>query len=658
MKESIPTYKIKSKQFPHWFSKVLMSLVKTKERIRKCYLREGRNKSSDLYKSFCKLRKQIKKRQKEDWKTHISSVETNIISNPKRFWSHVKSKKSSSSLPNAMKYQGVLHVTTESIVKAFALFFKSVFIHFDPSYLPHIEYNNAPKFIMPQIKVIDVQNILCSLQPSTSSGADNIPAIFLIKCSPVIAKPLTDLFNMSISRGEYPDILKRDNVFPVFKRKGSKNEVDCYRGISLQPILAKIFEGFVNRALREHMKPLININQHGFLKAKSCNTNLATYADFISKCFDAKSQTHSIYTDFQRAFDVVPHKLLLLKMKSQFGIDANMLSWFQSYLNNRFQRVIINGIQSEWYSVSSGVPQGSIIGPTLFLMYINDICDCIKYSEILLFADDCKIYKEIQNHGDCILLQDDINRINQWCKVWQMKMHRDKCFYMNFTLKRSNDINYSYILGDNVLPRIFEMKDLGIYFTPNLCFKLHINKIVSKSFQMLGFMKRVTRDFSNSKTLHTLYNSLVRSRLEYCSQIWNPSARVHINKLERIQRKYLKYICYKTRTMYHDYSYESLCDHFNLKTLQSRRSISDLTFLNKLMNNNIDSNYLTSQVHLRVPRRILRDKPTFHVDCRLLKRKDAFMPRVLTLANNLSLYDDLVMQSPSNFKRIVTPLFI
>ena len=121
---------------------------------------------------------------------------------------------------------------------------------------------------------------------------------------------------------------------------------------------------------------------------------------------------------------------------------------------------------------------------------------------------------------------------------------------------------------------------------------------------MLGFMKRVTRDFSNPKTLHTLYNSLVRSQLEFCFQIWNPSARVHVHKLERVQRKYLKYICCKTRTMYHDYSYESLCDCFNLKTLQSRRSISDLTFLNKLLNNNIDSNYLTSQVHLRVPRRI------------------------------------------------------
>ena len=204
-----------------------------------------------------------------------------------------------------MKYHGIVYNSTESIVKVFALFFKSVFIQFDQSHTPHCESRFTSKFVMPQIKYIDVQNILRSLQPSTASGSDNISATFLIKCSHLIAKPLVDLFNLSILRGEYPDILKRDNVFPVYKRKGSKNSIDCYRGISLQPIIAKIFEGFVNRALRDHLQPLINANQHGFLKSKSCTTNLASYADFISKCFDNKSQTHSIYTDFQHAFYVV-----------------------------------------------------------------------------------------------------------------------------------------------------------------------------------------------------------------------------------------------------------------------------------------------------------------------------------------------------------------
>ena len=157
--------------------------------------------------------------------------------------------------------------------------------------------------------------------------------------------------------------------------------------------------------------------------------------------------------------------------------------------------------------------------------------------------------------------------------------------------------------------------------------------------------------------LHVLYNSLVRSRLEYCSQIWNPSSAAAICKLERVQRKYINHVSYKSNVYYNRQSYESLCEHFKLKTLQSRRNISDLCFLNKIFHNNVNSPYLTGEVFLRVPQRILRNKPTFHVNCRILKRKDSFMPRVLTLANNLELYDYIVMSRPTEFKSTVSNYF-
>ena len=398
----------------------------------------------------------------------------------------------------------------------------------------------------------------------------------------------------------------------------------------------------------------MNEKQHGFLKNKSYTTNFTCYSDFISKTFDEKSQTQSVYTDFQRAFDVVPHELLLLKINRQFGIHFNMFNWFSSYLHGRMQRVVLNGNQSDWYSVTSGVPQGSILGPTLFLMYMNDIFDCLQYSELLLFADDCKIFRKITCKNDCLLLQDDINRIFAWCTKWQMKLHPDKCFFMNFTLKKSRDVVHDYSIGPILLKRIYVMKDLGVYFKPNLNFNYHISKITSKSMQMLGFIKRVTRDFKDVKTLHALYNSLVRSRLEFCSQIWNPSARVHSNKLERVQKKYVKYVCYKSNIIYDHFSYEELCLHFNLKTLQSRRYITDLRFLQKILSNNINCPYLVSEVGLRVPHRVLRDKPTFSVQSRLNVREDNFFPRTLALSNRLNLYDDLVMRKPNDFKTVVS----
>ena len=658
IKQCIPTFNIKNGRFPPWYSKELKSLVKSKERARRKYLKSERNALSDLYLTFSRLRKEIKRLQKVDWSAHINNVENSIIRNPKKFWSHVKSLKSGRSIPAIMNLHGVIYNTTDSIVKGFRLFFKSVFIQYDATYMPHCELKYTPTFCMPPIDYNDVRNILRSLQPSTCSGYDNISATVLIKCADLIAKPIADLFNLSIARGEYPAVLKRDHVVPIFKRKGSKNCMENYRGISIQPILAKVFEGFVNRALRSHLYPLINTNQHGFLKNKSCATNLLCYSDFISKCFDEKCQTHTIYTDFKRAFDVVPHELLLLKINRQFGIHDNMLRWFTSYLHGRSQRVVLNGKKSDWYSVTSGVPQGSKLGPTLFLMYMNDVFDCISNSNLLCFADDCKIYKKISNEYDCILLQDDINSFHNWCTTWCMHLHPDKCYFMNFSLKKSRDIVNTYSFNDLVLKRVYEMKDLGVYFTPNLNFSTHINKVTSKAMQMLGFLKRVTRDFTNVKTLNTLYNSLVRSRLEYCSQVWNPSPAAHVQKLERVQKKFLRYLSYKSGLTYNNYAYEEICVHFKFKTLQSRRSITDLVFLNKILTNNINCPYLVGEVTLRVPRRTLRDKSIFYVNSRLICRRDSFMPRTLALANKLTLYDELVMRQPADFKKYVTSLFI
>ena len=557
-----------------------------------------------------------------------------------------------------MKYNNVIYNSTESILTGFRLFFKSIFIHYDQTYTPYCYPCFTSLFSVPHITYIDVRNILRSLEPTTSTGYDNIPAIFIIKCSDFICKPLADLFNLSLSRGIFPNVLKKDNVTPIFKKKGSKNDIDGYRAIALQPIFAKVFEGFVNRALRRHIALLIHENQHGFLKAKSCATNLLHLTDFVSKCFDRKSQTHVIYTDFQRAFDSVPHELLLLKLKRKFGIENNIFCWFQSYLANRLQRVVINGKNSEWYDVTSGVPQGSILGPALFLMYINDIFSCVKYSHLLLFADDCKVFKEINCTTDCDLLQLDINAIYTWCQTWHMNLHRDKCYFMNFSLKRQNDIVKQYYIGDFFLKRVNQMKDLGVYFTYNLNFSLHVCKIVSKARQMLGFINRVTSEFTNPNTFTVLYNSYVRSRLEFCSQVWNPSSLDSINKLERVQKRFLKTLSYKSRVVHANFSYEELCARFNIKSLQSRRNISDLVFLNKLFCNSINSSYLTSQISFRVPRRILRNKATFSTDSRLLLRKESFFPKTLALANNLEQYDNLVMCSPSVFKRRVNELFL
>ena len=208
---------------------------------------------------------------------------------------------------------------------------------------------------MPHVTSQQVRDELKGLNLNGASGSDEISAIFLSKCAEVLCVPLANLINFSIDRGEYPSILKRNNVIPIFK-KGKKIEVTNYRGISLQPIIGKVFERFVKNALRSRVKLLICEEQHGFMPCCSTATNLSVYTEIITKCLDNKSQLHTIYTDFKKAFDLVPHHLLLLKLSKQFGIEGVLYKWFHSYLNGRKQRVCINGVNSEWYDATSGIP--------------------------------------------------------------------------------------------------------------------------------------------------------------------------------------------------------------------------------------------------------------------------------------------------------------
>ena len=205
--------------------------------------------------------------------------------------------------------------------------FKSVFQK-NSDIIPYCESRDTPRFRIRLITPDEMLYQLKNIKRHTSTGSDNISAVFLINCAESLCYPLSVIFNMSISKGEYPDIFKYNNIIPIYKRKGDKTDVESYRGISIQPILAKVFERLVNKCLQPHIKPLISDNQHGFMPKKSCFTNLACYSDYISKHIDLKHDVHSIYTDFTKAFDTVPFNLLLHKLQCRFGVCFNELKWF------------------------------------------------------------------------------------------------------------------------------------------------------------------------------------------------------------------------------------------------------------------------------------------------------------------------------------------
>ena len=249
---------------------------------------------------------------------------------------------------------------------------------------------------------------------------------------------------------------------------------------------------------------------------------------------------HSLYTDFQKAFDSVCHEYLLIKMSNQFGIVGNNLSWFRSYLSDRFQRVVISGIESDWAPVTSGVPQGSILGPSLFLMFVNDIPPSLSSCESLMFADDLKIFKRISSVNDCVDLQFALNCLFSWCSKWKMTLNTEKCFYVNFSFKRAHNIEFDYMIDNCILQPVKHIKDLGVHFSYNMCFSLHIASIVKKSFRMLGFVRRVLKPFKDVNVLKIMYNSYVRANLDYCSSVWSPQSKYLIDKIERVQKVFVE----------------------------------------------------------------------------------------------------------------------
>jgi hypothetical protein len=273
----------------------------------------------------------------------------------------------------------------------------------------------------------------------------------------------------------------------------------------------------------------------------------------------------------------VSHPLLLYKLQ-ELGIKGNLLKWFRSYINNRYQRVVVNGGTSKWLPVISGVPQGSILGPLLFTIFINDIPTVTQYSKVLLYADDTKCYNCITSVTDCLNLQSDLDLLYDWSVKWKLKFNAAKCKVL--TVSRSKaPTNFYYNLNGYVLQRVNNIKDLGVTVSHDLNWSTHIDNIVSTANKVSGLIKRTLGYNATSEVKKQLYLSMVRSNVEYCSQIWSGTSRFNVVKIERIQRSATRYIM-----NYPNIDYGQRLQSLNILPLCYRREVLDATFFYKCVN--------------------------------------------------------------------------
>lgn len=636
----VPKRKQRNQAYPTWFTYDLIRLLKEKDKLR-VRVRKHNNPRDRLELDI--VRKRCKMLLSTCYRNYIDNTESNIKKNPKAFWTFIKQRKSSSrsAIPSMLHSEETGAAGTgQEVVDLFASHFGSIYNDntrgdLNNSYMvesPH--YTNKIGLI--QFRESDVLKVLKKLNPNKGAGPDNIPPLFVKRCAEVLSYPLTLIFNYSLRSGCFPTIWKRARIVPVFK-KGDISYVKNYRPVSILSTFSKVFESLVCPILTNHTKTVITQDQHGFQEKKSVATNLLSYVTPIMSEVDCNRQVDAVYTDFSSAFDKVHHSILLDKLRTQYGICASLLSWFRSYLANREQSVVVNGYESSPYIASSGVPQGSHLGPILFILFINDITQCIRNCNCSLFADDMKLSRVIVSADDQLLLQEDLDRVSQWCLSNNMVLNIGKCQHITFTKKRKPIPTHYYINGEEIA-LVSEVRDLGITLDAKLSFIPQYNNMILKASKMLGFIKRNTKDFRNPSTKILLFNALVRSRLEFCSAIWNPVYVVHSTRIESIQRSFSRHLAFTSSGISSRCSYDERLSFFHLKPLAQRRRMLDLITFQKIVQGISMCPKLLDQIKINVPMMNSRrryKKDYFSVPpCKTRLGKHAPMSRFILTFNN------------------------
>ena len=390
----------------------------------------------------------------------------------------------------------------------------------------------------------EVIKITKGLKISKSSGHDNINTFFLKKIINAIAKPLCHIFNLSISLGKYPNVFKLAKVIPIYK-KDNPNLCQNYRPISILPCISKILERIIFNQIYKFLEKynILCPNQYGFRKNYSTDLAVLDLLDKITQTLANKCHIIGIFMDLSKAFDTLDHKILLKKLE-RYGIRGTPLAWFKDYLSHRKQYVEFHCTRSQILDLQCGVPQGSILGPLLFLIYINDIIYASNNPSYVLFADDTTL---LFAHKEINALIHNINRelpnIANWLKSNKLSLNVNKTNYVVFKSPQTkiNDNLCKLNLGNKELERKSHANFLGIKLDEHLKWNIHCNDLIVSISRSIGILNKIKNNLSQNTRL-LLYNSLILSKLSYCNIIWGTTSKRNLDKMLLLQKRAIR-IC-------------------------------------------------------------------------------------------------------------------
>nr|VZI39668.1 unnamed protein product [Spirometra erinaceieuropaei] len=380
---------------------------------------------------------------------------------------------------------------------------------------------------------------LLRLKESKSPGPDEIPAKILKELAGELSKPLSMLFHTSFETGYLPPDWKSACITPLYKG-GSRVTANNYRPVGLTSICCKIMEKIIKQRLMQFLEQnhLLSDFQQGFRKGRSCVKNLLYCLEHWTRAVDRGDMVHAIYIDFKKAFDSVPHHRLLYKL-SLAGVRGKLLMWIRSFLIGRSQAVHVGGQQSAEVSVKSDVPQGSVLCPILFLVYVNDCANELN-CDVAMFADDIKIWSIIRSEVDEARLQTNLDHLEQWSGDWLLPFNVNKCTFLR--VGRTSSPNHTvYRLTGKPLQEVDAHKDLGVWITTSLKPSLQCSKVAKSAMSILYLVKRAFSSFDED-CFAKVFQTFVRPHLEFAIQAWRPWTAKDLGILEKVQRRATKLV--------------------------------------------------------------------------------------------------------------------
>ena len=646
--ENIPQVKIKpttKSKRPVPLNDSMLHLIREKRYFFKQYKKYPSQTNFHLYhmsrtKVNYYLRRERRKKE--------AKIASNMKRNPKQFYQYVKSKTSKrDNIPDLIDKNGVKATTDEEKSATLNDFFSSVFTNENLNEVPikTQQLDDTQHIDTAEISIQDMALLLKKLKPDKSPGTDQIHPRILKECADNLAKPLKLLFDLTMKTGNLPAEWKQAEVRPIYKKKGKKSDPSNYRPVSLTSTVCKIMEKVVKSKLCNHIidQNILSPHQFGFIPGRSTGSQLLITTQEWQKNLDEGIPTDVAYMDFKKAFDAVPHTRLLGKLDS-YGIKGKLLMWIKNFLSDRTQHVKINGAKSSERKVTSGVPQGSVLGPMLFIYFINDLPEVTTVTT-KIFADDTKAYTAIKNDQDQANLQTTIDNMYRWTVQWQLKFNETKCKILHLG---DNNQKRKYYIGEGQerieLEETTLEKDLGVHIDPSLSFDSHIDKIIkkasSKTAQILD-----TFSYRSKHVLVPMFKTLVRPVLEYVNSVWNSHQRYNVDEIENVQKRFTKHILEVKRL-----DYEERLAKLKLPSLEYRRFRGDLIETYKFAHKIYDNTPVSSLFNFRGESRLRGHEYTLIKNStRKCQYQNFFTNRVCNAWNSLP-EDTVNAKSINSFK--------